>query len=305
MFFALISVLLALLSAMDSVHLGSILACSGSDMVTSASVGTVVVNLPSPTVSSAEMFRTAPLSPRVSPQNLHCTSPPTGFRDSIDTNSRVPGLANSWSSLKGIDLLEQVTTLLVDPSKQCGLANPEPNPTQSWSNVVANGGGSKAGVVPNTPPKRMTLEYIPPVFLNDRVVVSPPEDVELLGHSKWKRCIVGHFLDKKLAYTAVRNIAMKIWARFGIREVHANGKGFFFFLFEGEKYHQLLESGPWHFGDKLLVLKLWHPHLKLEKEQMAVIPLWVHFYNVPLELWMVQGSVMWLVQLEGLCMLIT
>lgn len=28
-----------------------------------------------------------------------------------------------------------------------------------------------------------------------------------------------------------------------------------------------------------------HPHLKLEKEQMTKIPLWVHFYNVPLEFW--------------------
>ncbi|KAI8561982.1 hypothetical protein RHMOL_Rhmol04G0383100 [Rhododendron molle] len=78
---------------------------------------------------------------------------------------------------------------------------------------------------------------------------------------------------------------MNIWARFGIHDVLSNEKGFFFLLFEGEKFHQLLESGPWHFGGKLLILKLWRPHLKLEKDQLSTIPLWVHFYNIPLELW--------------------
>lgn len=115
--------------------------------------------------------------------------------------------------------------------------------------------------------------------------MSPPENVELLGQSKWKRCVVGQFLDKKLGFTAVRNIAMRIWEKFGIREVLSNEKGFFFFLYDGESFHELLERGPWHFGGKLLILKLWHPHLKLEKEQLFTIPLWVHFLNVPLELW--------------------
>lgn len=115
--------------------------------------------------------------------------------------------------------------------------------------------------------------------------MSLPEDVEELGQSKWAKCIVGHFWDKKLAFTAVRNIAMNIWATFGIRDVLSNEKGFFFLLFEGEKFHQLLESGPWHFGGKLLILNLWHPHLKLEKDQLSTVPLWVHFYNIPIELW--------------------
>lgn len=115
--------------------------------------------------------------------------------------------------------------------------------------------------------------------------MSLPEDAEELGQSKWEKCIVGHFWDKKLAFTAVRNIAMNIWATFGIRDVLSNEKGFFFLLFEGEKFHQLLESGPWHFGGKLLILKLWHPYLKLEKDQLSTVPLWVHFYNIPIELW--------------------
>ncbi|KAI8550471.1 hypothetical protein RHMOL_Rhmol06G0109100 [Rhododendron molle] len=168
-----------------------------------------------------------------------------------------------------------------------------PGNVLSWSNVVANGSTMVAGSGDGTTvtpaswvaPEKMKLEYIPPVVLNDRVVVSPPANVEALGQSKWEKCIVGHFLDKRLGFSGVRTIAMNIWERFGIRDVLSNEKGFFFFLFEGEKFHQLLEGGPWHFGGKLLILKLWHPHLKLEKVQLSTIPLWVHFYNIPLELW--------------------
>ncbi|KAI8535795.1 hypothetical protein RHMOL_Rhmol10G0201800 [Rhododendron molle] len=151
--------------------------------------------------------------------------------------------------------------------------------------VAGSGDGTTVLPASWVAPEKMKLEYIPPVVLNDRVVVSPPADVEALGQSKWEKCIVGHFLDKRLGFSGVKTIAMNIWERFGIRDVLSNEKGFFFFLFEGEKFHQLLEGGPWHFGGKLLILKLWHPHLKLEKVQLSTIPLWVHFYNIPLELW--------------------
>ncbi|KAG5539479.1 hypothetical protein RHGRI_019880 [Rhododendron griersonianum] len=131
-----------------------------------------------------------------------------------------------------------------------------PGNVLSWSNVVANGSTMVAGsgdgptVTPASwvAPEKMKLEYIPPVVLNDRVVVSPPADVEALGQSKWEKCIVGHFLDKRLGFSGVRTIAMNIWEKFGICDVLSNEKGFFFFLFEGEKFHQLLERGPWHFG---------------------------------------------------------
>lgn len=78
---------------------------------------------------------------------------------------------------------------------------------------------------------------------------------------------------------------MNIWTKYGIREVFSNEQGFFFFMFEGDQFSQILELRPWHFRGKLLILKMWHPHLKLEKEQMSKIPIWVHFYNVPLEFW--------------------
>ncbi|KAH7856700.1 hypothetical protein Vadar_004444 [Vaccinium darrowii] len=48
-------------------------------------------------------------------------------------------------------------------------------------------------------------------------------EVEELGISKWKNCLVGHFLDKKLPFPVVHSIAMKIWKKFGLCDVSANG----------------------------------------------------------------------------------
>ncbi|KAI8567605.1 hypothetical protein RHMOL_Rhmol02G0134500 [Rhododendron molle] len=146
-------------------------------------------------------------------------------------NPRVSPLPNPILNGNRLDFLEQITVPDPPPPpvSQVGVVycgDNHPKPGTSWSSAVANtmsaidgGVGSKS--IPS--PNRMKLEYIPPSIVNDRIVVSPPVEVEELGHPKWQRCIVGHFLDKKLAFAAVQHIAMKIWAKFGIREVFGHG----------------------------------------------------------------------------------
>ena len=68
---------------------------------------------------------------------------------------------------------------------------------------------------------------------------------------KWKDCLVGYFLDRKLPFMVVRNIAMKIWVKFGLTEVLSSDKGFFFFRFDNsEAFTQISKAGPWHFGGR-------------------------------------------------------
>ncbi|KAI8550741.1 hypothetical protein RHMOL_Rhmol06G0131700 [Rhododendron molle] len=279
---------------MDSGQLSACVAGDGPEGGTTTCVGEVVLNLlpsvtPSSRVSSPGTPRVSPVtSPRVLPLGSTTVLPASGPRVPSAANPRASGLVALGSPLRGIDLVEQVTVVNMDHLEPPALGHQTtsfgPVVAPSWRNVVANGVGVQDGAGSVISPEKMKLDYIPPVIVNDRVVVSPPKDVELLGQSKWNRCVVGHFLDKKLGFTAVRNIAMRVWEKFGIREVLSNEKGSFFF-FDGERFHELLERGPWHFGGKLLILKLWHPHLKLEKEQLSNTPLWVHFFNVPLELW--------------------
>lgn len=48
----------------------------------------------------------------------------------------------------------------------------------------------------------------------------------------------------------------------------------------------VLEGGPsYGGGGGLLILKQWHRMMKLSKEDKKSIPVWVKFYNIPLEYW--------------------
>lgn len=165
------------------------------------------------------------------------------------------------------------------PGNSGKAVNVNPSPPK-WSDMVNQGCDNS----------RMKLFYQPPIIREARVVVCPPDGIIDEGVSRWSGCVVGYFLDKGLPYTSVRNIATNIWKKYGIEKVLSNEHGFFFFKFNQEDaFRKLLENGPWHFGGKLLVLKKWSPQMTLVKEQLIRIPIWVHLYNVPLELWSAAG----------------
>ncbi|KAF7141980.1 hypothetical protein RHSIM_Rhsim06G0060200 [Rhododendron simsii] len=98
----------------------------------------------------------------------------------------------------------------------------------------------------------------------------PPSAVEALGAVKWKDFLVGRFVDKKIPFLAVRSVAFKKWADNGLVDVLSNDKGFYFFQFGSEgACRQIVESGPWHFGGRLMVLQIWHSDIEYEKEGLA------------------------------------
>ncbi|KAI8536073.1 hypothetical protein RHMOL_Rhmol10G0227600 [Rhododendron molle] len=119
----------------------------------------------------------------------------------------------------------------------------------------------------------MNLQFSPPNVEGDRTRVSPPRAVELLCYEKWKDCIVGHFVDKKLPFPVVRSIAFKVGGRFGLKEVLSNDKGFFFQFGVEDACRKIVESGSWHFGGRLMVLQEWDSDLDFEKESLVKIPI--------------------------------
>ncbi|KAI8541498.1 hypothetical protein RHMOL_Rhmol08G0065700 [Rhododendron molle] len=157
--------------------------------------------------------------------------------------------------------------------------------------VLAMGPSWKDKVSPPTEgPKRMDLQYFPPELDGEKVKVSPPKSVEVLGAERWKDCIVGHFVDKKLPYLMVRSFAFKMWGKFGLKDVLSNDRGFFFFQFGVEgACRQVLEAGPCHMGGKLMVLQEWYSGIVLEKEGLTRLPIWIQLYNVPLQYWSAEG----------------
>ncbi|KAK2649098.1 hypothetical protein Ddye_016587 [Dipteronia dyeriana] len=132
----------------------------------------------------------------------------------------------------------------------------------------------------------MNLKYYQPFQRGNRTFVSPPLEVADDGSKAWKNCLVGHFIEKKLPFTLVKNIAMRIWGSRGLLEVLANEKGYYFFKFsDDEACSNVLEAGPWLFTGRMLILKKWHPRLILTKDTYSKIPVWVKLFNIPHEYW--------------------
>lgn len=186
--------------------------------------------------------------------------------------------------------VSQLKWLLAEKEKLLGsklLAPASPGTSLPVASVMTSW---KDRVVVNSSAPRMDLQYFAPTVVNEKIVVQPPEEVVSLGIEKWKDCVVGYFLDKKLSFDAVKSIAEKVWAKFGLIDVLSNEEGFFFFRFDkAGAFRAVIEAGPWHFWGRLLILKQWHPHMSFAKDQVKTIPIWAQFYNVPLDLWTAQG----------------
>ncbi|GMP97031.1 hypothetical protein CsSME_00045439 [Camellia sinensis var. sinensis] len=150
-----------------------------------------------------------------------------------------------------------------------GMYRQEP---RSWANVASASVRSE-----------VKLQYFPPKVDNDKIVVKMPP-VSLLA--KWEACLVGYFIDKRLPYTLIKNSAFNMWHNKGLLEVNMNDEGFTLFIFENKDCcKDILDGGPWYVGGFLLILKQWHRMMKLSKEGKKTIPVWVKFYNIPMEFW--------------------
>ncbi|XP_028055414.1 uncharacterized protein LOC114259581 [Camellia sinensis] len=144
---------------------------------------------------------------------------------------------------------------------------------RSWANVTTASTRSN-----------IKLRYVPPTAVEDSIVVEMPARLDPL--EKWDSCLVGYFIDKRVGYNYLRNSAFGMWKAKGLKEVLTNGDGFMFFIFDTpECCRDVLEGGPWYIGGYLLILKQWKRMMKLAKEKSTKIPVWVKFFNVPLEYW--------------------
>ena len=101
---------------------------------------------------------------------------------------------------------------------------------------------------------------------------------------------MGFFLGRRLPYSLVHKAASKFWDNAGLVNTLATDQGTFYFQFESSAaVETVLEGGPWYVAGKPLILQQWTPHLSIEKNKVFRVPVWVCFYNVPLEYWNQQG----------------
>ncbi|KAJ0669380.1 hypothetical protein HanPI659440_Chr17g0700501 [Helianthus annuus] len=113
-------------------------------------------------------------------------------------------------------------------------------------------------------------------------VVIPLSSVQQVT-DRYANTLFGYFLGKRLAFPVVDYFAKNNWAKYGLSRLMMNANGFFFFKFTSkEGMNQMLEDGPWLIRSVPIILKEWSPSIKMEKEDINVVPVWVKMHDVPL-----------------------
>ena len=123
----------------------------------------------------------------------------------------------------------------------------------------------------------MSLRLFEPSLDDGKIVVTPPISVLERGAKRWECCLVGFILDNRLPSLVVKSIALKMWARKGLIDVLAQGSGSFFFQFfhAEEGLNEVLQGGPWLIAGRHVFLHKWQQGVKLYKEKVDKIPVWI------------------------------
>ena len=130
------------------------------------------------------------------------------------------------------------------------------------------------------------LQFYRPHSADGKLVAKPPAEVVNEGIDMWKGCLVGQFLDKRLSFPVVRSLVNRLWIKKEMPDISTTENGLFFFRFrDPEARDWVMDSGPWHLAGRPFILRAWKPSMDMLDIQLSTIPIWVKFYNIPLEYW--------------------
>ena len=130
------------------------------------------------------------------------------------------------------------------------------------------------------------LQYYEPHYADGKLVAKPPAEAVNEGIDMWKGCLVGQFLDKRLPFPVVRSLVNRLWGKREMPEISTTENGLFFFRFrDPEARDWVMDAGPWHLAGRPFILRAWKPGMDMLNIQLSTIPIWVRFYNIPLEYW--------------------
>ena len=87
-------------------------------------------------------------------------------------------------------------------------------------------------------------------------------------------------------YLNLKACVTRLWKPSCSLDIHSRENCFFFFKFgDSDECDRILQTGPWLFDGRLIVLKKWNEHIGLERDLQSSVPIWVHFPSLHLKLW--------------------
>ncbi|XP_039038081.1 uncharacterized protein LOC120175552 [Hibiscus syriacus] len=138
--------------------------------------------------------------------------------------------------------------------------------------------------------KNQSLDFFPHEIRDGVVTVKPPIEVIEEGIADWNNALVGQFIGAAPRFSSMQRIIDSIWENSSQVKVSLAGPNLYVFSFlDANLRDWVLENGPWHVQNKPLVLRRWEPGLQSLNFDLALMPVWVQLYNIPLELYSQKG----------------
>ena len=101
---------------------------------------------------------------------------------------------------------------------------------------------------------------------------------------EWKRCLIGYIAGKYPGFAALRSIIANNWRCDALLSIHESGWLVYNFKNEDDKL-AVLNGGPYLIYGRPLILKSMPEFFDFSKKEMASVPVWVKFPNLPLKCW--------------------
>ena len=140
----------------------------------------------------------------------------------------------------------------------------------------------------NRPKSCSSLAYYNLSTVDGKVTINPPPEAVTEGVGIWEGSLVGQFLDKRLPLHVVKFFVELLWGKHEIPEISTTDNGLYIFRFKDlDARDWVLENGPWFFAGRPIILRFWKPGMKMLNVQITSLPIWVKFFNIPLEYWTV------------------
>ncbi|TXG63781.1 hypothetical protein EZV62_010775 [Acer yangbiense] len=134
----------------------------------------------------------------------------------------------------------------------------------------------------------------------DGAVLEMSEETSIDGVKDVDRCLVGKVLSyKKVNREAFKGLIEQIWSMFGHVEVESVRDNLFMFYFKNrEDRNRVLQRGPWHFGNSLIVLEKSTREGNVSKLGFNRAEFWVQIHDIPI-FCMNRRTAKWLVEQIG------
>ena len=172
-------------------------------------------------------------------------------------------------TVKGVLSKSRGVTTIVLPSEDA-------KDSQNWRSLFINH------------PKSCTpLVFSNPARVDGKVIINPAEAV-VEGVVLWEGCLVGQFFDKRLPLHVVRSLVERLWGKHEMPEISTTDNRLYIFRFRDRNARDwVIENGPWYFAGRSIILRIWKPGMEMLNVHITSLPIWVKFFNIPLEYWTV------------------